>query len=135
MQGKSKISKRRESVSTPIKAFGAERHNTSYTSNVRHHRHGSWVDNLKHIDRRNLTQNLDSSFLSIDERGKIIPKTPDASLVAAQAYLFTTQPTPGDPRESMPQATLQGLGLVGNILQHRDDAPCCHVCTRHEGGT
>jgi hypothetical protein len=61
--------------------------------------------------------NLDLSFLSVDERGNIIPKTPEAALVAAQAYLFTTQPTPGDPREHMHRATLQGLGLVGDKLK------------------
>jgi hypothetical protein len=44
-----------------------------------------------------LSRNLDSSFLSVDERGNIIPKTPEVALVAAQAYLFTTQPTPEDP--------------------------------------
>jgi hypothetical protein len=48
-----------------------------------------------------LARNLESSFLSVDERGNIIPKTPEAALVVVQAYLFTTQPTPGDPRESM----------------------------------
>jgi hypothetical protein len=68
----------------------------------------------KIIDTFETYQNLDSSFLSVDEQGNIIPKTPEAALVAAQAYLFTTQPTPGDPRESMHRAALQGLGLVGN---------------------
>jgi hypothetical protein len=67
---------------------------------------------VKNADRRNLSQNLDSSFLSVDERGNIIQKTPKAALVAAQAYLFSTQPTPGDPREHMHRAALQGLGLV-----------------------
>jgi hypothetical protein len=76
--------------------------------------HGSRIDNLGHADKRSLSRNLDSSFLSVDERGNIIPKTPEAALVAAQAYLFTTHPTPGDPREHMHRAALQGLGLVGN---------------------
>jgi hypothetical protein len=109
---KSKIRKRRESVSATNKAFHAERSNASYTNSGRHHRHGSRVDNLEHADRRNLSRNLDSSFLSVDEQGNIIPKTPEAALVAAQAYLFTTQPTPGDPREHMHRASLQGLALV-----------------------
>jgi hypothetical protein len=52
-----------------------------------------------------------------------MPKTPEATLVATQVYLFTTQPTPGDPREGMHRAELQGLGLVGNRLQHREEAP------------
>jgi hypothetical protein len=54
------------------------------------------VDNLKHNDRRNLVRNLDSSFLSVDERGNIMPKTPEAALIVAQAYLLTTQPAPGE---------------------------------------
>jgi hypothetical protein len=74
------------------------------------------MDNLKYADRRNLSRNLDSSFLSVDERGNIRPKTPEAALVAAQAYLFTMQPTPRDPREHMHRAVLQGLGLVGDKL-------------------
>jgi hypothetical protein len=74
------------------------------------------VDNLEHGDKRNLERNLESSFLSFDEQGNIVPKTPEAALVAAHAYLFTTYPTPSDPREGMHQATLQGLGLLGNIL-------------------
>jgi hypothetical protein len=62
-------------------------------------------------------QNLESSYLSVNKRGKIVPKTSEAALIAAQAYLLTTQPTPSDPRESMHWATIQGLGLVGDKLQ------------------
>jgi hypothetical protein len=68
----------------------------------------------------NHMQNLDSSFLSIDERGNIIPKTPEAALVAAQAYLLTTQPALGDPRESMHQAAIKGLGLIGDKLNQEE---------------
>jgi hypothetical protein len=45
-----------------------------------------------------------------------MPKTPEAALVAAQAYLYTTQPTPGDPREHMHRIALQGLRLVGRKI-------------------
>jgi hypothetical protein len=58
-----------------------------------------------------------SSFLSVDERGNIVPKTPEVALVAAQAYLLTTQLAPGDPRERMHQAAIKGLGLIGDKLQ------------------
>jgi hypothetical protein len=125
---KSKIRKRQESASAASKAYHAERSNASHTNSGRHHRYGSRVDNLEYVDRRNLSQNLDSSFLSVDERGNIIPKTPEPTLVAAQAYLFTTQPTPGDPREHMHRAALQGLGLVEDKLKSRDEAS-----RRHEG--
>jgi hypothetical protein len=37
-------------------------------------------------------------------------------LVAAHAYLLTTQPEPGDPWEHMHQATIQSLRLVENRL-------------------
>jgi hypothetical protein len=135
MQEKSEIRKRRESVNAASKAFRAERNNVSYTNNSRHHRYGSRLDNLEHADRRNLARNLDSQFLSVDKRGNIVPKTPEAALVVAHACLFTTQPTPRDPKESMHRAALQGLGLVGNKLQRRDDTPYCHISPRHEGGT
>jgi hypothetical protein len=110
---KIEIRKRQESVSIASKAFLAERNNASHTNNGRHHRHGSRVDNLGHAERRSLSRNLDSSFLSVNERGNIIPKTPKAVLVAAQAYLYTTQPTPGDPRtQTNLHQTILGLLLL-----------------------
>jgi hypothetical protein len=59
------------------------------------------LSNINQGDRNNLTQNLDSSFISIDERGNIIPKTLEATLVVAQTYLLTTQPTTNDPHAEM----------------------------------
>jgi hypothetical protein len=44
---------------------------------------------------------------------------PEAALVAAQAYLLTTQPEPGDPWEHMHQAAIKSLGLVGNELKQK----------------
>jgi hypothetical protein len=90
------------------------RSNASHTNSRRHNKHGSRVENLEHSDRRNLSRNLDSSFLSVDEQGNIMPKTPEVALVVPQTYLYTTQPNPGDPREHMHQAAMQGLRLVGN---------------------
>jgi hypothetical protein len=51
-------------------------------------------------------------------------ETPEAALIAAQAYLLTTQPKPGDPREQMHQAAIRSLGLVeeklkGNISEKK----------------
>jgi hypothetical protein len=51
-----------------------------------------------------------------EEEEDFIQETPEAALVAAQAYLLTTQPEPGDPREHMHQATIRSLGLVENRL-------------------
>jgi hypothetical protein len=44
-------------------------------------------------------------------------ETPEAALVAAQAYLLTKQPKPGDPREHMHQAAIRSLGLVEDRLR------------------
>jgi hypothetical protein len=124
-------------------ALHAERSKASYTNSRRHRRYGSRVKNLEHSDRRNISRNLDSSFLSIDEQGNIIPKTPEVALVAAQTYLYTMRPSPGDPREHMHWAALQGLRMVGNKLTTRDEevyrnkgthkprSPRCHNSPRH----
>jgi hypothetical protein len=79
------------------------------------------VENLEHSERQSLSKNLDSSFQSVDEQGNIIPKTPEAALVAAQTYLYTTRPSLGDPREHMHQAALQGLRMVGNKLTTKEE--------------
>jgi hypothetical protein len=42
---------------------------------------------------------------------------PEAALVAAQAYLLTMQPEPGDPWEHMHQAAIRSLGLVEDRLR------------------
>jgi hypothetical protein len=52
-----------------------------------------------------------------DEDEDFVQETPEAALVAAQAYLLTTQPEPGDPREHMHQATIKSLGLVEDRLR------------------
>jgi hypothetical protein len=118
---RSEIRKRRDSAIAASASFRTERSNASYMNSKRHHMHRSRVENLKHSDRRNLSRNLDSHFLSVDEQGNIIPKTPEATLVAAQTYLYTTWPRPGDPREHMHRAALQGLRMVGTKLTAKDE--------------
>jgi hypothetical protein len=103
---RSDIRKRRDSAIAASAAMHEAHSNASHTNSRRHNRHGSRVKNLEHSDRQNLSRNLDSSFLSVDEQGNIMPKAPEAALVAAQTYLYTTQPNPGDPREHMHQAAL-----------------------------
>jgi hypothetical protein len=51
-----------------------------------------------------------------EEDEDFVQETPEASLVAAQAYLLTTQPEPGDPQEHMHQAAIRSLGLVEDKL-------------------
>jgi hypothetical protein len=118
---RSKIRKRKDSAIAASIALHKARSDTSYTDSRRHRRHGSRVENLKHSERRNLSKNLDSSFLSVDEQGNIIPKTPEAALVAAQTYMYTTWPSPGDPREYMHRVALQGLRMVGNKLTAKEE--------------
>jgi hypothetical protein len=127
-------------------AYHKARSDASYTNSKRHHRHGSRFENLEHSERQSLSKNLDSSFLSVDEQGNIIPKTPEVALVAAQKYLYTTPPSPGDPREHMHQAALQGLRMVGNKLTakeeeahrnkgtHQSRSPCHHGSPWHRSG-
>jgi hypothetical protein len=51
-----------------------------------------------------------------DEEEDFVQETPEAALVAAQAYLLTRQPKPGDPREHMHQAAIRSLGLIEDKL-------------------
>jgi hypothetical protein len=95
------IQKTKDSAIAASAAYHKARNNASYTNSRRHRRHGSRVENLEHSERQSLSKNLDSSFLSVNEQGNIIPKMPEAALVAAQTCLYTTRPSPGDPREYM----------------------------------
>jgi hypothetical protein len=52
-----------------------------------------------------------------DDEEDFVQETPEVALVAAQAYLLTTQPMPGDPREHMHQAAVRSLGLVEDKLR------------------
>jgi hypothetical protein len=110
----------RDSAIAASAAYHKARSDASYTNNRRHHRHGSRFENLENSERQSLSKNLDSSFLSVDKQGNIIPKTPETALVAAQTYLYTTRPSPGDPREHMHRAALQGLRMVGNELTAKE---------------
>jgi hypothetical protein len=54
-----------------------------------------------------------------DEEEDCIQDMPEAALVAAQAYLLTTQSEPGDPWENMHQAAIKSLRLVGDELRQK----------------
>jgi hypothetical protein len=115
------VQKRKDSAIIASDAARRARSDASYMNGKRHRRHGSSYENLEYSDRQSLSKNLDSSFLSVDKQGNIIPKTPEAALVAAQAYLHTTRPSLGDPREHMHRAALQGLKMVGNKLSVKEE--------------
>jgi hypothetical protein len=54
-----------------------------------------------------------------EEEVDFIQKTPEASLVAAQAYLLATRPEPGDPREDMHRATIRSLRIVEGKIREQ----------------
>jgi hypothetical protein len=141
------VQKRKDLAIASSDAAHRARSDVSYTNTKRHRRHGSRYKILKYSDRQSLSKNLNSSFLSVDEQGNIIPETPKAALVATQAYLHTTRPSLGDPREHMHQAALQGLKMVGNKLStkeeeayhnkgtHKPRSPRRHNNPRHRSGS
>jgi hypothetical protein len=72
-------------------------------------------------NRRTIAQIIEESYAESQspqqsEEEDFVQETPEAALVAAQAYLLTTQPEPGDLREHMHQAAIQSLGLVEDKL-------------------
>jgi hypothetical protein len=69
---RSEIPKMRDSAIAATAAMHEVRINTSHTNRRRHNMHGSIVKKIDHSDRWNLSRNLDSSFLSVDEQGNII---------------------------------------------------------------
>jgi hypothetical protein len=115
------IQQRKESAIAASNAARRARSDTSHTNARRNHRHGSRYENLEYSERQSISKNLDSSFLSVDKQGNIVPKTPEAALVAAQAYLLTTRPSPGDPREYMHRAALNRLNMVGHKLSAKGE--------------
>jgi hypothetical protein len=140
---KIEIQQRKESAIAASNAARRARSDASHTNARRNRRHGSRYENLEYSERQSISKNLDSSFLSVDKQGNIVPKTPEAALVAAQAYLLTTRPSPGDPREHMHRAALNRLNMVGHKLSakgeeahhhkeaHKPRSPRCHNSPRH----
>jgi hypothetical protein len=74
-------------------------------------------------ERENLIQNLDMSLMSIDTRGNIIPETPEAGYMATHAFLMAPRPPQGDPRSSLYQMAMPGVGVMGAAIAGREVAP------------
>jgi hypothetical protein len=70
---KIEIQKRKESAIAASIAYHKVCSDASYTNSKKHRRHGSRFENLEYSERQSLSKNLDSSFLSVDEQGNIIP--------------------------------------------------------------
>jgi hypothetical protein len=107
--------------STPSKGYWSEYTNSSESSMERHR-------DPKH-SRRTTTRVVEESYTKYKPKPnrreeEFVQETPEAALIASQAYLLTTQPKPGDPREQMHQAVIRSLGLVeeklkGSILEKK----------------
>jgi hypothetical protein len=76
-------------------------------------KHNRWTTAQSREERysRNTTPQLE------EEEKDFVQETSEAALIAAQTYLLTTRPEPGDPREDMHQAAIRSLGIVeGKIM-------------------
>jgi hypothetical protein len=108
--------------STPSEGYWSEYTNSSESSMERH-------KDPKH-NRRTTARVVEESYMRSpsmnqpEEEEEFVQETPEAALIAVQAYLLTTQPKPSDPREQMHQAAIRSLGLVeeklkGNVLEKK----------------
>jgi hypothetical protein len=101
--------------STPSEGYWSKYTNSSKSSMERH-------KDPKH-NRRTTSRVVEESYTRSpstnqpEEEEEFVQETPEAALIAAQAYLLTTQPKPGDPREQMHQAAIRSLGLVEEKLK------------------
>jgi hypothetical protein len=112
---KNELRKIQESNSASSRSYWNEYSETSDSSKERHHE-------PKHSRRKTTRGREEKRARSIsaplsDEEENFIQKTPEAALVAAQAYLLTMQPEPRDPQEHMHQAAIKSLGLVEDKLR------------------
>jgi hypothetical protein len=90
--------------------------------------------------RRTTAQTIEESYAKsqsanpLEEEEEFVQETPEATLVAAQAYLLTTQPKTGDLREHMHQAAIRSLGLVEDKLRGNlpEKKATCHRERRKE---
>jgi hypothetical protein len=112
---KDEFRRSQENNTVSIGAYWDEYSDTSESSRERHR-------DPKHNRRTTTWAREESRIKSIsaypsDDEEDFVQETPEAALVAAHAYLLTTQLEPGDPREHMHQATIRSLGLVEDRLR------------------
>jgi hypothetical protein len=114
---KSELRRSQENNNASSRSHWEEYNKTSESSEERYRE-------PKHSRRRTERPRKEDRTKSIntllpDEVEDSIQDTLEAALVAAQAYLLTTQPEPGDPQENMLQASIQSLRLVGDELKQK----------------
>jgi hypothetical protein len=93
-----------------------DKYNDTSESSIERHR------DPKHNRRTTTWTREESHTKSIsthpsDEKEDFMQETPEAALVAAHAYLLTTQPKPRDPREHMHQEAIRSHRLVEDKLR------------------
>jgi hypothetical protein len=114
---KDELRRSQENYSMSSGAYWDEYSDESESSRERHR-------DPKHSRRTTAWAREESRVKSVgehpsDNKEDFVQETPEAALVAAQAYLLTTQPEPGDPWEHMHQAAIRSLGLVeGKLRKH-----------------
>jgi hypothetical protein len=84
---KIEIQRRKDSAIAASDAARKARSDASYSNARKNHQHGSRYDNLEYSDRQSISKNLDSSFLSVNEQGNILPKTPEAAVVVVKQHM------------------------------------------------
>jgi hypothetical protein len=82
------------------KRRGDPKHNRGTTARSREERYS-----------RSITPQLE------EEEEDFVQETPEAALIAAQGYLLTTRPEPGDLWEDMHQAAIRSLGIVEDKIR------------------
>jgi hypothetical protein len=112
---KDEFRRSQENNSVSSGAYWDEYSNASESSGERHR-------DPKHSRRTMTWAREESRIRSIsahpsDDEENFMQETPEATLVAAQAYLLTTQPEPRDPQEHMHQAAIRSLELIEDRLR------------------
>jgi hypothetical protein len=77
------------------------------------HNRGTTAQSREERYSRSITPQLE------EEEEDFVQETPEAALIAAQAYLLTMWPEPGDPRKDMHQAAIRSLGIVENKIMRK----------------
>jgi hypothetical protein len=112
---KDNIRRSQENNSVSSRAYLDEYSEASESSTERHRE-------PKHNRRTTTRAREENRAISIsarpsDDEEDFVQETPEAALVAAHAYLLSTQPEPGDPWEHIHQAAIRSLGLVEDRLR------------------
>ena len=99
-----------------LSAFGGSNSHGNHAN-----KHRSRTEHMDPTARRKVTRTLNTSFMAMDANGVVMPKTPQAAIMAAPTYLASHPPLANDPKMAMHKSALAGLGLIGAALH--DEAP------------